>query len=524
MATAQDNLARKQIFIPASQPEAVTLRVAAYCRVSTDSEDQLNSFAAQQSYYNDYIRKHDNWQLAEIYADEGITGTSAAKRDDFQRMLSDCRKGRIDKVLVKSISRFARNTKECLESIRELKALGISVFFEEHNIDTKMVTSEMLTAVLASCAQAESESISKNMKWGIRARMEKGNYTAPSVPFGYRWGSNGLVIHQEEADCVKWIFREYLSGRNTEDIAKELRIRSMSNSVLAVRKWSYQTIVNMLKNEKYMGDCLNQKTYMTEELPRRCLRNRGEYTQYYVETAHPAIIDRETFSAVRVLLQMRAKGHVQHTVQTSPMAAKIVCGNCGANFRRKQSSGRYVYACRTRLNDIDACDMLQIGEDEIKKAFLRLYFNLKNNKQIMSYLLKNLYTIRNRQMLWGADIIELNKRISDIIRQSHKLTAMQRSGNVDPDIFIMKSNQLAEQLRQAKQQKERLQQQEDDGIVEATEQLLDTIQAGPAMLESFDEELFCELIDKIIVESNTRIRFRLKNGLELPESIERTGR
>ena len=140
MATAQDNLARKQIYIPALQPEAVVLRVAAYCRVSTDSDDQLNSFAAQQTYYNDYIRKHDSWQLAEVYADEGITGTSAAKRDDFQRMLSDCRKGRIDKILVKSISRFARNTKECLEYIRELKAMGISVFFEEHNIDAGMVT------------------------------------------------------------------------------------------------------------------------------------------------------------------------------------------------------------------------------------------------------------------------------------------------------------------------------------------------------------------------------------------------
>ena len=344
MAMAQDNLARKQIFIPASQPETVVLRVAAYCRVSTDSEDQLNSFAAQQSYYNDYIRKHDNWQLAEIYADEGITGTSAAKRDDFQRMLLDCRKGRIDKILVKSISRFARNTKECLESIRELKALGISVFFEEHYIDTKMVTSEMLTAVLASCAQAESESISKNMKWGIHTRMERGTYTAPSVPFGYRWGNQGLVIHQEEAEYVRWIYAEYLSGRNSEDIANELNRKSGSDPVLTARKWSYQTIVNMLKNEKYIGDCLNQKTYMTEELPRRCLRNRGEYAQYYVEDAHPAIIDREAFSAVQALLQMRAKGHVQHTVQTSPMAAKIVCGNCGANFRRKQTSGRYVYA------------------------------------------------------------------------------------------------------------------------------------------------------------------------------------
>ena len=180
MAAAQDNLARKQFFIPATQSETVTLRVAAYCRVSTDSNDQLNSFAAQQNHYNEYIRSHESWEMVDIYADEGITGTSVAKRDDFQRMLSDCRKGRIDKILVKSISRFARNTTECLESIRELKALGISIFFEEHNIDTKMVSSEMLTAVLASCAQAESESISRNMRWSIQKRMENGT-SIPAV-------------------------------------------------------------------------------------------------------------------------------------------------------------------------------------------------------------------------------------------------------------------------------------------------------------------------------------------------------
>ena len=524
LATAQDNLARKHIFIPATEPEAVILRVAAYCRVSTDSEDQLNSFAAQQTYYNEYIRKHEGWQMADIYADEGITGTSAAKRDDFQRMLADCRKGRIDKVLVKSISRFARNTKECLEVIRELKTLGISVFFEEHKIDTRMVSSEMLTAVLASCAQAESESISQNMKWGIRARMEKGTYTAPSVPFGYRWGKEGLEIQMEEAVYIRYIFTEYLTGRNTEDIALELRSRSEKESILKARKWSYQSIVHILKNEKYVGDCLNQKTYMTEEFPRRCLRNRGEHAQYYVSNAHSAIIDRDTFTAVQALLQERARRHVKHTMQTSPVASRIVCGNCGANFRRKQTSGKYVYACRTRLADIHACDMLQIREDAIKDAFLRLYYNLRTNQQILTYMVKNLHTIRSRQMLWGADVIQINKETSNIISQSHKLTVMNKNGNVDPDIFIAKRNQLAEQLRQALRQKERLQHQEDDGIIEATEQLLDVINAGPAMLESFDEELFCELIDKVIIQSDTKIRFRLKNGLELPEMIERTVR
>ena len=258
MATVQDNLARKQIYIPALQPEAVQLRVAAYCRVSTDSEDQLNSFAAQQTHYNELIRSHDGWQMAEIYADEGITGTSAKKRKDFQRMLSDCRKGRIDKILVKSISRFARNTKECLEITRELKAMGISVFFEEHNIDTRMVTSEMLTAILASCAQAESESISKNMKWGIHKRMEAGTYVASSVPFGYRWVDGTLVIHREEAQYVKYIFSEYLSGRNTDDIAMELRSLSETVSVLRAWKWSYQAIVQMLKNEKYISAAVLQ--------------------------------------------------------------------------------------------------------------------------------------------------------------------------------------------------------------------------------------------------------------------------
>ena len=224
MATAQDNLARKQIYIPALQSEAAQLRVAAYCRVSTDSEDQLNSFAAQQTYYNDYIRKHDSWQLAEVYADEGITGTSAAKRNDFQRMLSDCRKGRIDKVLVKSISRFARNTKECLESIRELKALGISVFFEEHNIDTKMVTSEMLTAVLASCAQTESESISKNMRWSYQKRMLSGTYIPSSVPYGYRLNEKQIVVEPDEAVVVAQIFTLYLVGYSKLKIAAELHL------------------------------------------------------------------------------------------------------------------------------------------------------------------------------------------------------------------------------------------------------------------------------------------------------------
>ena len=230
----------------------------------------------------------------------------------------------------------------------------------------------------------------------------------------------------------------------------------------------------------------------------------------------------DAFSAVKELLEERRSFYKEGIRTANPVRDRLICGHCGSRFRGKTVEGNQYWCCRTHSNDASTCPTKAIPAEEIAEAFLRLWYKLKNQGNgMMQHLLKNLYTIRNRQMLWGADIIELNKRISDIISQSHKLTAMQKSGNVDPDIFIAKSNQLAEQLRHAKQQKERLQHQEDDGIIEATEQLLETINAGPVMLESFDEELFCELIDKIIVESNTRIRFRLKNGLELPDTIER---
>ena len=522
MATAQDNLARKQIYIPALQSEAAQLRVAAYCRVSTDSEDQLNSFAAQQSYYNDYIRKHDSWQLAEIYADEGITGTSTAKRDDFQRMLSDCRKGRIDKILVKSISRFARNTKECLEYIRELKALGISVFFEEHNIDTRMVTSEMLTAVLASCAQAESESISKNMRWSYQKRMESGEFITCKAPLGYRLVKGELIVDEKEAETVRLIFSLFLAGWNTIEIANELTQRGIPQKESTVG-WRCTAIQTILRNEKYVGDSLVQKKYTTEAFPPIKKWNKGEMPQYYIANSHPAIIDRDTFDQTQRLYKSKRPEITGKAKSKHRFSSKLICGCCGTIFRKTVVRETAYWVCSFH-NRGGECSIGPIQESELVEAFIRLHFKLTHNPDILNTYLKNLYVIRNRQMLWGADIIALNKRISDIISQSHKLTAMQKSGNVDPDIFIAKSNQLAEQLRKAKQQKERLQHQDDDGTIEATLQLLDVIQAGPAMLESFDEELFCELIDKIIVESNTRIRFRLKNGLELPESIERTVR
>ena len=204
------------------KPKNVKLRVAAYARVSSASDDQLNSFAAQNAYYTSLISSKENWSMVDIYADEGITGTSAEKREDFQRLLADCRRGLIDRVLVKSISRFARNTKECLEAIRELKSLGVGVCFEKENIDTATMSGEMMTALFASFAQAESESISGNMRWSYQKRMQSGTFLPSSVPYGYRICNRQIVIDEEEAKIVRRIFKDYLAGINMAEIAASL--------------------------------------------------------------------------------------------------------------------------------------------------------------------------------------------------------------------------------------------------------------------------------------------------------------
>lgn len=204
------------------KPQNAKLRVAAYARVSSASDDQLNSFAAQNRHYSDLISSKENWRMVDIYADEGITGTSAEKREDFQRPLADCRRGLIDRVLVKSISRFARNTKECLETIRELKSLGIGVYFEKENIDTATMSGEMMTALFASFAQAESESISSNMRWSYQRRMQNGTFITCKAPFGYRLRNGALEIEESEAEIIRMIFARYLSGQSTADIAAEI--------------------------------------------------------------------------------------------------------------------------------------------------------------------------------------------------------------------------------------------------------------------------------------------------------------
>ena len=303
------NLALEQqrvIVIPAhDEIVARKLRVAAYARVSSSSEDQLNSYRVQNQYYSELISNNPDWEMVDIYADEGITGTSVEKREDFQRMMQDCRKGKIDRILVKSISRFARNTKDCLAAVRELKELGVSVLFEEQGIDTARVSSEMVTAIMASLAQKGSESISSNVRWGVQKRMLDGTFISSSVPYGYELFHGQLRILPSEAQFVKWIFQAYLSGLNAQSIAEQMNQAYTLLGVENTRKWYNTTILYILSNERYIGDSLWQKTYATDSLPTRQIKNTGSKTQYYIEHTHTPIIDRDTYSAVQRLREKR---------------------------------------------------------------------------------------------------------------------------------------------------------------------------------------------------------------------------
>jgi DNA invertase Pin-like site-specific DNA recombinase len=308
-----DNAAREIIPIAPLSMEAIKIRMAAYARVSSDSEDQLNSYLSQVKYYTTIISENENCAFIDCYADEGLSGLDAAKRPDFQRMLLDCRAGKIDRILCKSVSRFARNFTECLEIIRELKRIGVSVLFEKEGIDTAKMSGETLLAMHANAAQRESMSISSNLRKGLRMKMRTGEFIPTHPPYGYKLNSAARVweIDPAEAEIVREIFTAYLSGRGAPDIANELNHRNIpvpSYDLVkknAVAKWRQCTIQYILTNLAYTGDTWWQKTYASDTLPIRSLVNHGEVSKWFVEHHNPPIVTKEDFERVQALLKRR---------------------------------------------------------------------------------------------------------------------------------------------------------------------------------------------------------------------------
>lgn len=363
------------------------LRVAPYCRVSTDSEEQLTSYTMQKRVYTEMIMSKPEWQLVDIYADEGISGTRADKRDEFQRMIRDCRRGKIDYIITKSVSRFARNTAECIEFVRLLRQMGIGVIFEEQNIDTLKCDTELLMTIHASFAQAESESMSRNITWSYRKRFENGavmfNY---SRILGYRKGADGQPeIVPEEAEIVRSIFDMFLSGMTLREISAYLQVEGIKTKGGSTT-WSIATVQNILKNEKYCGDAITQKTITVDCISKIRKKNTGEAPMYYVRDNHAAIVDRKTYNRVQTEMARRNskrspsdKATITGQGRHSRYALSDImhCGECGTKYRRTiwcvKGEKIPVWRCCSRLDHgKQFCkDSPTIKESDLHEAIVR---------------------------------------------------------------------------------------------------------------------------------------------------------
>lgn len=507
--------------IPPREMRPETLRVAAYCRVSSDSSDQLHSYATQIRNYTEEISKHDGWELVDIYADSGLTGTRMDKREDFNRMLADCRKGKIDKILVKSISRFARNTRDCLTTLRELSSLGVSVQFEKENINTETLTTELMVSVSGSLAQEESISISKNQRMSYQRRMQRGEFITCCAPFGYRLvdGKN-LAIVDDEAKIIRWIFDRYLAGYSTRKIAEGLTARSISTPC-GKEVWRENVVRKILGNEKYIGHALCQKTYTTNVFPFVRLVNKGEVDQYYVEHTHPEIIAQDVFEKAQLLMKKRAE-RMPATPTKYPLSKKLFCGECGCVFSRKASNtGHIAWGCRKHLRQSEDCPMGRIAEQDIYSAFVRIYNKLKLHEGIVLKPAVAQFNDLNAALQRGNPaMLAVNQAIAEAAEQSHKISVLQSRGLLDADACAAKLQEINARLTQLRRERRRLMKNEDIGeTLEALQGTVDAVQNGPDKIDDFDEALFAKLVDRIVAKSKSSVCFYLHGGIELTEVL-----
>ena len=358
---------RKIAFTPMDRPSLK--RVAAYARVSSGKDAMLHSLSAQVSYYNDLIQNHPGWLFCGVYADEAITGTKG-DRQNFQRLLKDCEDGKVDMVITKSISRFARNTVTLLETVRALKAKGVDVFFEEQNIHSMSADGELMLTILASYAQEESLSASENQKWRIQRNFENGMPWNGTI-LGYQYEDGQYVVVPEEAEVVRFIFDSYLSGMGIEAIAKILNERSVKSRLN--NSWGKNSVMYILRNYSYTGNLILQTTYTENHLTKRRQQNNGQLPKYHITDSHEAIIPLEQFNAVQEEIRRRSEKHakVDSPKKVYPFTGLVVCGNCGKHYRRKATKARVLWTCSTyNSKGKAACPSKQIPEDRLISATL----------------------------------------------------------------------------------------------------------------------------------------------------------
>lgn len=514
--------------------------VAAYCRVSTDSEEQLNSYEAQKSYYTQKIEDSPDWEMAGIYADEGISGTSMKKRTEFKKMITACKRGHIDLIITKSLSRFARNTVDCLETVRLLKANGIGVYFEKENINTLTESSEFLITLFSGFAQAESESLSKNITWGKQKSAEAGKVDFQyKKMLGYRKGADGQPeIVPEEAEIIRRIYRRYLAGCSLGQIKQELEQDNIPTAQ-KVERWSSAVIHNILTNEKYMGDALLQKTYITDCITKKVKKNMGERPMYYVENNHPAIISREMFdqiqkemtrrSSKRKVLQKNGKTELGKYSGKYALTELLVCGECGSPYKRvtwaRNGKKRIVWRCVSRLEfGTKYChNSPTLDESRLHNAILAAMNEYAAIRQeVCPDVLAMVEEAKRAMSQAGAMLLELKKRMDAVSQEQSDVLDRLLANMADAELNA-RMKALTDEKEVLKAQILKVQQKEVSMAEQAAkrQQMWDNLKECSAGYTEFDDEFVRQIIQKITVENADTIRIHFRDSdVVLEQDVE----
>ena len=508
--------------VPSLPKEIREKRVAAYARVSTDSDEQMGSVEAQKDYFEKLICEKPGWVLVGVYADEGISGTSLNHREAFARMIDDAMNGKIDLIVTKSLSRFARNTVDALNIIRKLKLKDVGVYFEKENIWTMDSRGELLITIMSSFAQEESRSISENVTWGQRKRFADGKVNMPYKQFlGYRKGADGLPeIVPEEAEIVRNIYRMFVEGMSAGSIAKHLTetgVPTPSGKTV----WQRHTIESVLQNEKYKGSALLQKKYTVDFLQKKMKVNEGDVPQYYVEHSHPAIITPEEWERVQLELKRR-KDSGRRTFSTSPFAGKLICGDCGEIFGSKvwHSNSKYrrtIWQCNAKFKGDTICTTPHLYEDDIKELFVVALSRLLVDREA---LLEDGRLIRYELMDTAAidteceELLQEMDVVSGLIQKCINENAVKA---IDQDEYISRYNSLVERHEKAQNRYDTLQKKRERRLIQAEVMsgFLFTITELDTLQLQFNPPLWHTTIDHVNVYADEHLVFHFKNGSEV---------
>lgn len=504
--------------------QVVKRRVAAYARVSTDSDEQYSSYEAQVTYYTNFIKGKPNWEFVKVYADEGISGTTTKRRDDFNEMIESALRGEIDLIITKSISRFARNTLDTITYVRKLKAAGVEVYFEKENLWSLDDKTEFLLTIMASIAQEESRSISQNVTLGKRWSMKEGKVSFAYKNFlGYEKVDGKIVINEEQAKIVRLIYMLFLKeGKTCSGIAEYLKSKGIPTPSGKSCNWTKNTITSILTNEKYKGDALLQKTYTFDYLEHKLVPNKGELPQYYVENNHPAIIERDIWEMVQTEMMRRSMLGAAYSA-SSIFVSKLVCGDCGRPYGKKKwhSTDKYtkeIYRCNDKYNKSHAqCQTPTLTEEEIKEKFIRAYNLVMCDKQ---QVIND--TLAVIEMLMGTDeldleIAERQARIDEISKAVSVMVRENARTVQDQIEFARRYDELTKQYEEHKAALDKAVKEKAYKTGKATQMRasLEAMKKADDFLEEWSDEVWILMVESATVNRDNTITFTFISGQEV---------